>query len=635
MFAREVGPVRRRAYDTGQQVENIVYADSSDKQEKCSAQLSPAAASTSWLQLSEEHIKNNERAFRAKSRKLHRNDVLTDEDEKNEGRKRKGTRNMRDRKVTEASDLKRSLEATLHERTIIRFSATSQNIPSEQESLGLQENRSRDVDSGHGRKNNEQQGKKIPANNLDEKTITIVFHAMLFKDYDADDERQKIVIYGEEPIFMGGWDASNVLFTYERNIDRHLRLRGEIKVPVELVNQRCGYKYVLVDKQNKATSERLLELRSHGELTMNRCLVIGRENAAEKKTMHKFDGFIYLESSSLKRYFRALFSSGRLLSNRKAFLREFFPKWSGFCVDSADSEIQLLEALEQLECLVKDISEVQAVDSTGKPHTFDFRHELNISKIFVKILMPKLQKNVKVLESQTMDAESKVQAVLSSVMITYVFTNYHVDLDREQYAMLLTCLQLPPDKKICVELMKNINELDYTLSSFNDVMFAFYLKQSLEKSLFRKWLPALPLLHFLREESKPFGDVIHKTSIDISSWKWWGLGDLPCRHIRSYLTESNVVEILPVLKDLFYMDHLLKRTYLILCPAEMCRDLLKSGCFSCLELSVTMRRLLADKSSSYLKLFAKDLALFFNELKETLLTERIPNNATARDFGYT
>ena len=81
----------------------------------------------------------------------------------------------------------------------------------------------------------------------------------------------------------------------------------------------------------------------------------------------------------------------------------------------------------------------------------------------MKILMPKLQENVKVLESEINNAESKVQAVLSSVMITYVFTNYHVDLDREQYAMLLTCLRLPPDEKICVELMKNINELDYTL----------------------------------------------------------------------------------------------------------------------------------------------------------------------------
>ena len=78
----------------------------------------------------------------------------------------------------------------------------------------------------------------------------------------------------------------------------------------------------------------------------------------------------------------------------------------------------------------------------------------------MKILLPKLQKNVRVLESRKKDAKSKVQAVLSSVMITYVFTSYHVNLNLEHFEILLRCLALPPDKEICVELMKNINELD-------------------------------------------------------------------------------------------------------------------------------------------------------------------------------
>jgi hypothetical protein len=53
--------------------------------------------------------------------------------------------------------------------------------------------------------------------------------------------------------------------------------------------------------------------------------------------------------------------------------------------------------------------------------------------------------------------------------------------------------------------------------------------------LVHNWLPALPLLHFLRRESKPFEDVICEKPI-FSNWKWWGLRELPCRDIRKYFT---------------------------------------------------------------------------------------------------
>ena len=57
--------------------------------------------------------------------------------------------------------------------------------------------------------------------------------------------------------------------------------------------------------------------------------------------------------------------------------------------------------------------------------------------------------------------------------------------------------------------------------------------------------------------------------------------------------------MLPGLKDIFCMDPLLKRTFLFLCPVEIFRDLLKSGFFSCLELCVTMRKLLPDTKDSH------------------------------------
>ena len=53
------------------------------------------------------------------------------------------------------------------------------------------------------------------AMNMSEKTITIVFHAILSKSFNFDDGK-RIVIRGEEPIFVGDWKNSNVPVVIER-----------------------------------------------------------------------------------------------------------------------------------------------------------------------------------------------------------------------------------------------------------------------------------------------------------------------------------------------------------------------------------------------------------------------------------
>ena len=57
--------------------------------------------------------------------------------------------------------------------------------------------------------------------------------------------------------------------------------------------------------------------------------------------------------------------------------------------------------------------------------------------------------------------------------------------------------------------------------------------------------------------------------------------------------------MLPDLINVFNMDRLLKRTFLLLSPVDIYGDLLKTTkCFSCLELCVTMRKLLPDTKTN-------------------------------------
>ena len=81
-------------------------------------------------------------------------------------------------------------------------------------------------------------------------------------------------------------------------------------------------------------------------------------------------------------------------------------------------------------------------------------------KVLEEILIPKLQRNLEVLENQAKDVKDKVHAMVSSVIIAYVFTEYHEHLKSDECKILLKCLKLPPDKKVCSEFMKTINKFE-------------------------------------------------------------------------------------------------------------------------------------------------------------------------------
>ena len=77
--------------------------------------------------------------------------------------------------------------------------------------------------------------------------------------------------------------------------------------------------------------------------------------------------------------------------------------------------------------------------------------------------MPKLRENLNVLKFQTKDPKAKVGAVVSSLVIAYVFTKYNVFPKSEDCEILLKCLRLPTDETVCFEFMKSVNEFDKIL----------------------------------------------------------------------------------------------------------------------------------------------------------------------------
>lgn len=74
--------------------------------------------------------------------------------------------------------------------------------------------------------------------------------------------------------------------------------------------------------------------------------------------------------------------------------------------------------------------------------------------------MPKVTKNLENMTSKANETKVKVDAVVSSVIITYVFTKYEVNLKTNEHKILLHCLSLPPVKNVCCQIMESINKID-------------------------------------------------------------------------------------------------------------------------------------------------------------------------------
>ena len=86
---------------------------------------------------------------------------------------------------------------------------------------------------------------------------------------------------------------------------------------------------------------------------------------------------------------RVNFAPEPLFNDRKEFFRHFFPKWSGFRTDSDDDKIQLMEALQNLHCLVYDTIGIWTSSSGCLAYKPVDNNQLDLGKVYTqKVITP-------------------------------------------------------------------------------------------------------------------------------------------------------------------------------------------------------------------------------------------------------
>ena len=69
------------------------------------------------------------------------------------------------------------------------------------------------------------------------------------------------------------------------------------------------------------------------------------------------------------------------MSDRRTFFQIFFPKWSGFCVNSLDDKIQPVEALRKLGFLEEGVSAFwTSTSGYSERHTVD-KYKLKLGEV--------------------------------------------------------------------------------------------------------------------------------------------------------------------------------------------------------------------------------------------------------------
>lgn len=79
--------------------------------------------------------------------------------------------------------------------------------------------------------------------------------------------------------------------------------------------------------------------------------------------------------------------------------------------------------------------------------------------------MQKMKNNLEIMENED-DVQNKVDGLISTAVIVYVFWEYNVQLSYDDLVIVFKCLKIPPDEKVCEKLMKSIRGFDEKMQRF-------------------------------------------------------------------------------------------------------------------------------------------------------------------------
>ncbi|PFX19442.1 E3 ubiquitin-protein ligase RNF213 [Stylophora pistillata] len=444
-----------------------------------------------------------------------------------------------------------------------------------------------------------------------ENGVTVVFHVLLVSNLKMEEEHLHIRASGED---LGDFEVNcvDMELISEKGRDRKkvMYYIGRCTLSIQRVYDGTRYKYVIM-KNGEVLWEQLIEFQRPRGFIVDRYLLIPEGHLKPGAIWHQYDGVSYIYEKSLWETVKGWFRSEETAENRATALLAFLPNWKGFLVDDTGIEMTATDAIVESDQVIHCVTNVYVKSNLSyskpvvkKPPRFD------LHKVLIEYLEPKMGENYAVLTKRDVGFKTRVSALVSTLGMVTLFKHYQTELSRELVLTLLRCLSLEadPTEEKCTMYEVVLDEFSEGLRSFAaegiEVLCNLIMRDDLATDA-ETWLFAVPLLHFLRGDSKPFEEP--DTEGSYNKLEWYGAQKLKLKEFQKISAHLNFSDVLPRLTPSFRVDPLLKRTFLRVIPIWELEMVVESRMFfisdvcialitSCSRVSVS-----ADKWSNVLQ----------------------------------
>ncbi|XP_022806308.1 E3 ubiquitin-protein ligase rnf213-alpha-like [Stylophora pistillata] len=400
--------------------------------------------------------------------------------------------------------------------------------------------------------------------------VTVVFHVLLVSNIKMEEECLHIRANGDD---LGNFDINCVDLECVGNAERRdkkklKRFKGQFALSINLAKKGTFYKYAVV-KKGDVHYEYLTEFepRYRGAI-VNRFLRIPEKYLKPGEVWQQYDGVCYIngERSWWERVYDCI--RNETVGNRTAAVLTYLPKWKGFLVGGAGQEMKATEVFVELQKVVDGLTNSWVKESDSPPEKKQPAN-FDIKKVFMDLLEPKFKENADILSQSGVRLETKASALVSSLAIVILVEKYKLYLPRKHKLTLLSCLSLEadPTEKKCATYEVVLEEFSEGLRKHaadgieelcNEIMTPAW------EPVKEDWLLAVPLLHFLRGDSKPCEEPDVEGSYHRP--EWFGAQNLKIKEFQRSATAINFPDVLLRLTPSFDVDPLLKRTFLDAIP---------------------------------------------------------------------
>ncbi|KAI8522265.1 hypothetical protein Bbelb_020190 [Branchiostoma belcheri] len=396
-------------------------------------------------------------------------------------------------------------------------------------------------------------------------TMTLHFHVLVSPDFKMKPKVDQVHVRSDI-VDWNDWESLAVLEITRHLKDDYLVAEGKCTVNLGRISNRyISFKYVVVHQDSKMSWEFIHY--NMGGVMVNRCFKLSAEECQPGAEVHLYNDVMQVEHG-LKDKFKSIIGwssvEKKVIHDRQIAAHTWLPRWKGFTCDQQGEEQLACDVMKQVEDICKWLT--LSPISAGANRRVWALQDFSFAEVLMEYIRPKLDQLEKTKEHKKESPEEAQARIVSALSLCWLVNRFNLQLTEKQVHTLFDGLLIRPDvkDKSCHEVETFfLHFLDGRLKEVTDAVVNLINAAMSGNALTSRWLLALPVLHFLRNESTPFKPVAPTTDFQKASQKWWGLEGLKYKQFKKDIKYRSAEKPLAVMKEppaLFEADRLLERS---------------------------------------------------------------------------